>query len=109
MPYSRSGPVLVPSSTTRAECQASTLHPRRGHRPMTARMHWASARWGLCSFAAFLPLVAGCQGIGDRHREKKIPQYGIIDPHQPRELEMVSMPPHVVEPPDELEVSVRPA
>ena len=39
----------------------------------------------------------------------KIPQYGVIDPHQPRELQMVSLPPYVVEPPDELEISVRPA
>jgi polysaccharide export outer membrane protein len=45
--------------------------------------------------------------LGD-HKEKHIHQYGIIDPHQPRELQMVSLPPHVVEPPDQLEISVRP-
>jgi polysaccharide export outer membrane protein len=33
----------------------------------------------------------------------------VVDPHQPRELKMVSMPPYVIEPPDELEVTVRPA
>jgi polysaccharide export outer membrane protein len=44
----------------------------------------------------------------DRHEQNRIPQYGIIDPNLPRELQMVSQPPHVVEPPDELEVSVRP-
>lgn len=50
---------------------------------------------------------AGCSSL-NAHRERKIPQYGTIDPHQPRELEMVSMPPYVVEPPDEIEISVRP-
>ena len=43
-----------------------------------------------------------------RPRSGQGPQYGVIDPHQPRELAMVSMPAHVVEPPDELEISVRP-
>src|SRR5262249_33237593 len=50
----------------------------------------------------------GCHGIGQRYHERKIPQYGCIDPQQPRELDMVSLPPYVVEPPDELTVSVRP-
>jgi polysaccharide export outer membrane protein len=47
--------------------------------------------------------------LGARHAAKKIPQLGVIDPEQSRELQMVTMPPYVVEPPDELEVSVRPA
>jgi polysaccharide biosynthesis/export protein len=76
---------------------------------MTARMHWAAGRRVIYSLVALPPLLAGCQGIGSRYHESKIPQYGIIDPHQPRELEMVSLPPYVVEPPDELEISVRPA
>ncbi|MDB5352089.1 MAG: periplasmic protein involved in polysaccharide export [Planctomycetota bacterium] len=50
---------------------------------------------------------AGCSALGG-HRERKIPQYGMIDPNQPRELQMVSLPTYVVEPPDELEISVRP-
>ena len=50
----------------------------------------------------------GC-GAVNNHRQKRIPQLGVIDPNQPRELQMVSMPPYVVEPPDELEVSVRPS
>ena len=50
----------------------------------------------------------GCSAMSD-HREKKIPQYGIVDPHQPKELDMVSMPAYVVEPPDEIEISVRPS
>jgi polysaccharide biosynthesis/export protein len=75
---------------------------------MTARTHWARGRCVL-HFVALLPLLAGCHGIANRHSEKHIPQYGCIDPNQPRELQMVSMPAYVVEPPDELEVSVRPA
>lgn len=50
---------------------------------------------------------AGC-GLLDDHQNAKIPQYGYIDPNQPRELQKVSMPLHVVEPPDELQISVRP-
>ncbi len=47
--------------------------------------------------------MAGC-GMMDKHK----PQPGVVDIHQPRELEMVSMPPYVLEPPDEIEISVRP-
>lgn len=58
-----------------------------------------------------LPLVggplSGC-GLLDEHQNAKVPQYGSIDLHQPRELRKVSLPLHVVEPPDELQVSVRP-
>jgi polysaccharide biosynthesis/export protein len=70
---------------------------------MIARTLWAT------TLASLLPLLAGCSGLGSRQAEKKIPQLGMIDPNQSRELQMVSMPPYVVEPPDELEVSVRPA
>ena len=70
-----------------------------------------SARWQAWRplTLAFLPLVAaaGCSGLGNPG--KHVPQLGVIDPNQPRELRMVSMPPYVVEPPDELEVTVRPA
>jgi polysaccharide export outer membrane protein len=76
---------------------------------MTARMLSTRGRCVPHFLAAVLPLLAGCRGIADRHSEKHIPQYGCIDPNQPRELQMVSMPAYVVEPPDELEVSVRPA
>jgi len=79
---------------------------------MTARTHSASGRV-LLVVVGFLPFtiaaLSGCAGLRDAHSAKKVPQLGIIDPHQPRELQMVSMPPHVVEPPDELEVSVKPA
>jgi polysaccharide export outer membrane protein len=60
---------------------------------------------------ALLPLAAapGCAGQRNNQRAARhIPQPGLIDPHQPRELTMVSMPPYVIEPPDELEVIVRP-
>lgn len=55
-------------------------------------------------------LAVGPVGCGqlDKHRNKKVPQYGHVDPHQPRELKKVSMPLHVVEPPDELQIAVRP-
>lgn len=57
--------------------------------------------------AGLLPL-AGCQAF-DTHSQRRIPHLGFYDTDQPRELMMVSLPPYVVEPPDELEVSVRPA
>ncbi len=57
--------------------------------------------------AMLLAGLAGCSALGD-HQERKIPQLGVIDPNQPRELQMVSQPPYVVEPPDEIEISVRP-
>ena len=59
------------------------------------------------ALAALAPLATGCGSLG-KHKEDQIPQLGIIDPHQPRELDMVSQPQHVVEPPDELEINVRP-
>jgi polysaccharide export outer membrane protein len=74
---------------------------------MIARM--LSARWrrrlgAFCLLTtAFASASAGC-GMMGKHQ----PQMGIVDPHQPKELEMVSMPPYVIEPPDELEISVRP-
>jgi polysaccharide export outer membrane protein len=52
--------------------------------------------------------IAGCHGIGKTHEAKHIPQYGVIDPGQARELHKVPLPPHVIEPPDELEVAVKP-
>lgn len=62
--------------------------------------------------ALSLLLILCASGVGcsalNGHKEKHIPQYGEIDPHQPKELDMVSMPAYVVEPPDELEISVRP-
>ncbi len=77
---------------------------------MTARKLSApTPRWFFLVLAAN-PLIwgAGCSALNLGHAEKHIPHPGIIDCNQPRELQMVSMPPYVVEPPDEIEVSVKP-
>ncbi len=58
---------------------------------------------GVWTLLAFGWSMAGCGMVG-----KHQPQPGVVDIHQPRELEMVSMPPYVIEPPDEIEISVRP-
>ena len=47
--------------------------------------------------------------LKDRREENRIPEIGAIDPRQPKELEMVSLPPYVVEPPDEIEITIRPS
>ena len=57
---------------------------------------------------ALLSPVVGCQGLTGRVADKHQPAPGMVDPDQPRELQMVSMPRYIVEPPDELEVVVRP-
>ncbi len=81
---------------------------------MTARTHSALRRVLTPVVAGILPLAlaaaaAGCAGLRNERAAGKVPQLGIIDPHQPRELQMVSMPVYVVEPPDELEISVKPS
>ena len=76
---------------------------------MLARMLIAprnSVAAGLAVLA--LTCQSGC-GLFDQHSESKIPHFGVYDPNQPRELRMVSHPAYVVEPPDELEVTVRPS
>jgi len=69
---------------------------------------WTLPAFGRRRLAA-LALLALASSTGCGLVGKHTPQPGIVDPHQPRELEMVSMPPYVIEPPDELEISVRPA
>ena len=73
---------------------------------MTARMLSGPRRhaFRVLAWVALASTMAGC-GLVGKHK----PQPGVVDPHQPRELEMVSMPPYTIEPPDELEISVRPA
>ncbi len=61
-------------------------------------------RTGALALILVASTMTGC-GMMGKHKQ----QPGVVDPHQPRELEMVSMPPYVIEPPDELEISVRPA
>ena len=76
---------------------------------MIARMLTALGRRSTILLACWVPLLAGCQGLFGSHAEDRIPQYGVVDANLTRELKMVSLPPYVVEPPDELEISVRPA
>ena len=61
-------------------------------------------------FAILLGLaaVSGCSTMARKHEANRIPQYGVIDPHQPRELHKSPYPPYVIEPPDELEIAIRP-
>lgn len=73
---------------------------------MSARTLPPSAR--LLLVAGLLLQTSGCAGLKG-HRDRKVPQYGVVDPSLPRELQKVSMPRHVVEPPDELEISVKPS
>ena len=77
---------------------------------MTARTHTARRqRRFAVGFLSLASALTGCSGLGQKHAADRIPQPGVVDMYQPRELQMVSLPPYVVEPPDELEVSVRPA
>lgn len=74
----------------------------------------AAARGFRSSFAVWLTagclaLISGCANMREAREANRIPQFGVVDPNQPRELEMVSLPPYTVEPPDELEISARPA
>src|SRR5260221_10618887 len=62
---------------------------------------------GLCAFVVLAPMLSGCQAV-TKHTRYNEPQLGTIDPGQPKELDMVSLPPYIVEPPDELEIAVRP-
>jgi polysaccharide export outer membrane protein len=57
--------------------------------------------------AAIALMLSGC-ALGQKHAERKIPQYGTVAADLPRELQMASLPPHTVEPPDELQITVRP-
>lgn len=52
--------------------------------------------------------LVGCGTLSGRREENRIPEIGVIDPRQPKELELVSLPPYVVEPPDEIEITIRP-
>jgi polysaccharide export outer membrane protein len=74
---------------------------------MGARMRSASHGFGLLPAVLLLPLL-GCQSLGQKHEAKRVPQYGRIDPHQPRELNKIPFPPYIIEPPDELEIAVSP-
>jgi polysaccharide biosynthesis/export protein len=53
-------------------------------------------------------VASGCSTMARKHEASRIPQYGVIDPHQPRELHKSPYPPYMIEPPDELEIAIRP-
>jgi polysaccharide biosynthesis/export protein len=55
-----------------------------------------------------LASATGCHGLARKHEARSIPQLGTIDPSQPAELRKVSQSPYVLEPPDEVEISVQP-
>ncbi len=77
---------------------------------MIAGMVSALCRHTLVVVAAVsLTLVPGCAGMGRQHEARRVPERGYIDPEQARELDKVTMPRYVVEPPDELEVAIKPA
>ncbi|WP_165073573.1 polysaccharide biosynthesis/export family protein [Paludisphaera rhizosphaerae] len=59
--------------------------------------------------AALLAAQPGCSSLKSRKEADRVPIRGVIDPDQPRELEKTSMPRYVVEPPDELDVTVKPS
>lgn len=76
---------------------------------MTARTLSAPGSWLAPSVAVVvLSTVAGCSAISKNHEAKRIPQYGVIDPSQPRELHKAPFTQYVVEPPDELEIAIKP-
>ncbi|AMV39437.1 Polysaccharide biosynthesis/export protein [Planctomyces sp. SH-PL62] len=50
----------------------------------------------------------GCGGHRLRKESDRVPYRGLIDPDQARELDKTTMPRYVVEPPDELDVTVKP-
>jgi polysaccharide export outer membrane protein len=62
----------------------------------------------LLLLSGLIAATSGCTAIGN-HQEKKVKQYGVVNACIPRELEMTTMPPYVVEPPDELDIAVRPS
>ncbi len=76
---------------------------------MMARMHFMLGRFlGLVGTVAVVAMVSGCSSMARKHEAERIPQYGVIDPNQPRELHKSPFPPYVIEPPDELEIGIRP-
>ena len=77
---------------------------------MIAGMLSAPCRRTLVVVAAVcLTLVPGCTGTGRKHEARRVPDRGYIDPEQARELDKVTMPRYVVEPPDEFEIAIKPA
>ena len=61
----------------------------------------------LC-WPVLLVSVTGCHGLAKKHEANSIPQFGTIDASQPGELRKVSQSAYIIEPPDELEITVQP-
>lgn len=82
---------------------------------MTARKPTAPRRSGgplvLAGTAVALLLSGPGCASGRRLRKEadRVPIRGLVDPDQPRELDKTAMPRYVVEPPDELDVTVKPS
>lgn len=76
---------------------------------MMARMLFVPGRRaGSFAIIAMVVMATGCSTMARKHEAEKIPQYGVIDPQQWRELHKAPYPPYVIEPPDELEIAIRP-
>lgn len=80
---------------------------------MTARTPTAAYRWGRAAALAALASASllsgpGCAARRLRKEADQVPYRGMIDPDQARELDKTTMPRYVVEPPDELDISIRP-
>lgn len=80
---------------------------------MTVRTHHAPIQpRALPPLAILLAALAlsssGCAARHLRQEADSVPIRGVIDPAQPRELEMTSQPRYVVAPPDELDITVKP-
>lgn len=76
---------------------------------MIARMLPSPCRPSVVVASLALVWLTGCHGLAKKHEAKSIPQFGIIDPDQPAELRKVSQNSYIIEPPDELEITVLPS
>ncbi len=76
---------------------------------MNARMLRSPCGPVVIAVGLVLTTISGCHGLAKKHEAKSIPQYGTVDPDQPGELRKVSQNAYVIEPPDELEITVLPA
>ena len=73
---------------------------------MIARMLLSPCRPSMVVASLALVAMTGCHGLAKKHEAKRIPQFGTIDPDQPGELRKVSQIAYIIEPPDELEITV---
>lgn len=76
---------------------------------MIARMRLSPHRRVILLVILSLSSLTGCQALRKKHEANHIPQFGTIDANQPGELRKVAQSAYVIEPPDELEITARPA